>query len=141
MGMQTLFGAVEHFNRAAFVRKLQSPRFLAPILHIIVFATMYIAGWTPDGFDIRGAVAGGAFLALFFFDFPISIYGVGLMWDEGQTNTSFTIGMIIWAVVGTLWWFLLGLSIEAWVRRLSRKSAPGDLTPITAEGQRPMTND
>jgi hypothetical protein len=30
----------------------------------------------------------------------------------------------VWFVLGTMWWYFLGISIEAWIRRFSRKAGP-----------------
>lgn len=31
----------------------------------------------------------------------------------------------LWGVIGTIWWYFLGISIEAWTRRFSKKTQIG----------------
>lgn len=38
----------------------------------------------------------------------------------GRAQTAFA--FIVWAVLGTIWWYFLGISIEAWIWRFSRKA-------------------
>ena len=58
-------------------------------------------------------------------DLPISILasfltlGIGLgVVGRAQIAFAFT----VWFVLGTIWWYFLGISIEAWIRRFSRKA-------------------
>ena len=126
MAVQTLFGQVQRFERAEFQRQLKRPRFFAPILHLTLFAVMIVAALKPDAFDVRGGLAGFAFWTLCLIDFPISIFGFGMMWSAGEAERSLAPALIIWAVLGTVWWFLLGLSTEAWMRRFRRKSVASE---------------
>jgi hypothetical protein len=44
--------------------------------------------------------------------------GIGLgVVGRGQVAFAF----VVWAVLGTIWWYFLGISIEAWIRRFSKK--------------------
>src|SRR4051812_13111903 len=124
MGVQTLFGPVQRFSRLEFQRKLKRPRFVAAILHLILFATMVLAASKPDAFDVRGTVAGFTFWTLCLVDIPVSILVFGILWGAAEADSSASLRYLIlflWGIVGTLWWFLLGLSIEAWIRRFRRK--------------------
>ena len=84
---------------------------------------MVLAASKPAAFDIRGPIAGSVFFGLFFLDFPISVVAFSMMWSaaEADLTASDAPYLIGWCVLGTFWWFLLGLSIEAWIRRLRRK--------------------
>jgi hypothetical protein len=59
-------------------------------------------------------------------DLPISVLasfmtlGIGFVAGIGRAQVAF--GFILWAVLGTIWWYFLGISIEAWIRRFSRKA-------------------
>src|SRR5882724_6927375 len=99
---------------------LNRPRVIARVLHLIVFAAMIVAASKPDGFDFRGSLAFSSFFGLFLLDFPISILGLSMMWGSAEAESSTHPGLILWAVLGTLWWFVLGISIEAWIRRFRR---------------------
>jgi hypothetical protein len=103
-------------TRARFNR----PRVIAPALHLIVFAVMVLASRKQDDWDFRGPVAFYTLFGLFFLDFPFSIIPMARLWDESET--SLVPALIFWGVVGTAWWFLLGVSIEVLIRRLRRKS-------------------
>jgi hypothetical protein len=57
--------------------------------------------------------------------FPISILasfltvGVGFgAADRAQIAFAFA----VWFVLGTIWWYFLGVSIEAWIRRFSKQA-------------------
>jgi hypothetical protein len=104
-------------------RKLNRPRIIAPVLHLIVFCVMILASSKPDGLDFRGSVAFFSFFGLFLLDFSISILGLSMMWGAADAEASTRPALILWAVLGTLWWFLLGMSIEAWIRRFRKPEA------------------
>lgn len=108
---------------------MKRPRFIAPTLHLIVFLIMVAAASKPNAFDVRGPIAGFAFWTLCLFDIPISIFAFGMMWGAAEADSSSSLPgliLVLWAVLGTLWWFLLGLSIEAWIRRLRRSPQPSE---------------
>lgn len=57
-------------------------------------------------------------------DLPVSVLasfltlGIGLgVVEGGQVAFAF----VVWAILGTIWWYFLGISIEAWIRRFSKK--------------------
>ena len=62
-------------------------------------------------------------------DLPVSVLasfmtsGIGFVAGVGRTQIAF--GFISWAVLGTIWWYFLGISIEVWIRRFSRKAETG----------------
>jgi hypothetical protein len=61
---------------------------------------------------------------LWFVDIPISIL-TSLFW----LSSTLTMHGTAWAwaflgIFGTIWWYFLGLSIEAWIRRLSGREGP-----------------
>jgi hypothetical protein len=49
--------------------------------------------------------------------------GIGFVAGIGRAQVVF--GFILWAVLGTIWWYFLGISIEAWIRRFSRNGERG----------------
>ena len=59
-------------------------------------------------------------------DLPISVLasfmtlGIGFVAGIGRAQVAF--GFILWAVLGTIWWYFLGISIEVWIRRFSRNA-------------------
>jgi len=46
--------------------------------------------------------------------------GIGVV---GRAQIGFA--FILWAVLGTIWWYFLGISIEVWIRRFSRNAERG----------------
>ena len=126
MAVQTLFGQVPRFNRAEFQRKLKRPRFVAPILHIILFATMVLAASKPNAFDVRGPIAAISFFTLLGVDFPLSFVAFSMMWSSAEADITASDApyLVGWFVLGTLWWFLLGLAIEAFLGRTKAMQDP-----------------
>jgi hypothetical protein len=100
-------------------------RITAPAVHVCLFVVAY-GYWLL--FE-RGAHHNNARLDLisivWIMDLPIAILasfltlGIGLgVVGRAQTAFAFT----VWFVLGTIWWYFLGISIEAWIRRFSRKA-------------------
>jgi hypothetical protein len=99
-------------------------RITAPAVHACLFVVAY-ACWLlfeshahhPGRLDLITIV--------WIADLPISVLasfmtlGIGLG-VVGRAQTAFA--FIVWAVLGTIWWYFLGISIEAWIRRFSRKA-------------------
>jgi hypothetical protein len=103
------------------IATLNRPRFIAPVIHSIGFAVMVLAASRPDGADLRGGVAFFSFAALWLLDFPFSLIPFGMLWSAAEAEQSLVHGLVLWAILGSAWWFFLGMSIEAWVKRLRRK--------------------
>jgi|ERR1700745_2424489 hypothetical protein len=96
-------------------------RILAPVLHCSLFTIVSILHWMsgqPAFKQFRRAADLFAFV-LWVADIPISIVS-SLFWLSSTLSLHGTAWA--WAflgVFGTIWWYFLGLSIEAWIRRLS----------------------
>jgi hypothetical protein len=56
------------------------------------------------------------FAILMVADIPISLVCFGLVFS-GRT----LLGLFAWAILGTLWWYLLGLGVEKLIRRFSTR--------------------
>ncbi len=102
--------------------RIPRARITAPALHACLFVIAY-AYWLLfernvhrlDRIDLLGI--------LWIADLPISAFvslvnlGVGAgMAGHAQIG----LGFISWGVLGTIWWYFLGISIEAWIRRYSK---------------------
>jgi len=90
------------------------------------------------GFDqpLLNGPAALPFGILFLADLPFSAFAFGVMFTSESNGP---IAFALWGVVGTIWWHLLGRSIDAWIRRSRGKSAepgtsaePSDLNPPAA---------
>lgn len=57
-------------------------------------------------------------LVLWFADIPFSLVAWSILFFSSQYAV---LTWIAWGVTGTIWWYLLGISIEAWQKRLTRK--------------------
>src|ERR1700686_743041 len=108
--------------------RIPRARITAPAVHACLFAGGY-AYWLlfersahhPGRLDL-GAI-------LWIADLPASVLasfmtlGIGFVAGIGGAQAAF--GFILWAVLGTIWWYFLGISIEVWIRRFSRKAETG----------------
>jgi hypothetical protein len=90
-------------------------RYIAPAIHAFLFLGMWIslAGPNPGFAD---GLSGLDLVVLMIVDLPFSIVAFGYMFQGYGA-----IAVIAWGIAGTLWWTLLGLGIDALVRRSRRK--------------------
>jgi len=105
--------------------RIPRARITAPALHAFLFVVAY-AYWLlfekgahhyNDKLDLITIV--------WILDLPISALaslmtlGVGI----GVVGPAqIAIAFIVWIVLGTIWWYFLGISIDAWIRRFSKKA-------------------
>src|SRR5258705_13305758 len=91
-------------------------RITAPAVHACLFALAYTL-WllfekgthSPARFDL--------FAVLWIADVPISVLVSIITLGTGHYSGS----LLFCGVLGTGWWYVLGISIEAWIKRFSRK--------------------
>lgn len=100
-------------------------RITAPAVHACLFVVAY-AYWllfernthSPGRLDLASI--------LWIADLPVSVLasfmtlGIGFVAGIGRAQVAFA--FILWAVLGTIWWYFLGIYIEVWIRRFSRKA-------------------
>lgn len=86
---------------------------LAPTLHILIFATAWLADLAQSQPLLVGVSRWG-FGVLFVADFPISLVAFSWLWDGRRVEA-----LSFWAILGTAWWYLLGLWILR--RRASKR--------------------
>jgi len=87
-------------------RNMTRFRWIAAGLHATLFAiTGIIASVQPQ--PLRDGPARWGFAVLSIADFPISVIAFSMMWDKRLLP-----GLSIWAVIGTLEWYLLGMLLE-----------------------------
>ncbi|MGH9714861.1 MAG: hypothetical protein ACRD5M_16325 [Candidatus Acidiferrales bacterium] len=100
------------------MRKLPRARITAPAVHAFLFALAY-AFWllfekgthSPGRFDLLAV--------LWLADLPISVLASSItLGSPHYAGFAFA----VWGVFGTIWWYFLGISIEAWVKRFSGKA-------------------
>jgi len=96
--------------------RIPQARITAPVLQPCLFQLSYTF-WlffekgthSPARFDL--------FAVLWIADVPISVL-VSII-TLGTRHYS-GVAFVLWGVLGTGWWYVLGISIEAWVKRFSR---------------------
>lgn len=105
--------------------RIPRARITAPAVHACLFVVAY-AYWLL--FE-RGAHHPGRFdliTIIWIADLPVSVLasyltlGIGVS-VVGRAQVAFA--FILWGVLGTAWWFFLGISIETWIRRFSSSKA------------------
>jgi hypothetical protein len=105
------------------MRKLLRARVIAPFLHALLFAIAFPLAQAST--NNLGPAKWPLFI-LWLADLPFSI--IAQLWslsasDALRTRTeSAWIPWALWGVTGTVWWFFLGISIEAWIKRFSKKT-------------------
>src|SRR5262245_21646724 len=90
-------------------------RYYAPLLHGILFAATWLLYWIFPQPLLNGP-ARWPFMVLWVADMPISIVCFGFLF-MGKVAPA----LVAWGVLGTLWWYLLGLGIEKMTSRWSRR--------------------
>jgi hypothetical protein len=105
------------------MRKLLRVRVIAPVLHALLFAIAFPLA------QVSTSALGPARLPLFILwlaDLPFSIiaqvFGLGASQALCPRLEFAWIPWALWGVTGTIWWYFLGISIEAWIRRFSKKT-------------------
>jgi hypothetical protein len=93
---------------------------IAPAAHASLFVVASLLMWISDQ-RILGGPALVPFVILFVADAPFSTIAFGEMLTSAKHAWP---AWVLWGVLGTVWWYLLGLSIEAWIRRFSGRRTP-----------------
>jgi hypothetical protein len=99
------------------MRKPVQAKYIAPAIHALLFLAMWGLYWVSTQPLMDGPSA-LPFFILFIADLPISIVAFGVMFTSTANGT---LAAVCWGVLGTLWWFLIGLAIDARIRRFREK--------------------
>lgn len=107
--------------------RIPRARITAPVVH----ACLFVVAYSYYLFFERNAHHPGSLdlmTIVWIADLPISVLasfmtlGIGLgVVGAGRVAFAF----VVWAVLGTIWWYFLGISIEAWIRRFSKPKNVG----------------
>ena len=99
--------------------RTQKGRITASTIHALLFGLTSVVFLISDRpiLDGPGAIP---FVVLLVADIPISIVVFSEMFFSAKYGW---FAFAAWGVLGTIWWYFLGMSIEAWIRRFSKKSA------------------
>jgi len=105
------------------MQKLLRVRVIAPVLHALLFAIAFPLA------QFSSSSLGPAKFPLFILwlaDLPFSIIAQILSLSASQALRprieSAWLPWVVWGVTGTIWWYFLGISIEAWIKRFSKKT-------------------
>jgi hypothetical protein len=103
--------------------RIPRARITAPAVHACLFVVAYTY-WLLFEKSTHGNSRLDLMAIVWIVDLPISVLasfltlGIGLsVVGRAQIAFAFT----VWFVLGTIWWYFLGISIEAWIRRFSKK--------------------
>jgi hypothetical protein len=91
-------------------------RYILPLLHATLFVLACLLYLSLDEGLLDGK-NGLFFGVLWFADVPISVFCFGLLW-AGPT----ALGLVLWGVLGTLWWVLIGWLMGTIVAAHSRRT-------------------
>jgi hypothetical protein len=96
---------------------LPRERLFAPMLHGFVFILTWVLFWLQPQPLLDGP-SRWPFALVFVADLPFSAIAFGVMFSS---ESRFPYAVAAWGIVGTIWWYWLGRSIEAWVRRFRNR--------------------
>jgi hypothetical protein len=88
-------------------------RVIAPSAHVVLFLLTWLLGSIQAEPLLDGPARLPCYL-LFFGDFPFSAVAAGVVFSSSQ-NAPYAIAGL--GILGTLWWYVLGETIETWRRR------------------------
>ena len=100
------------------VQKPAQAKYIAPAIHAFLFLAMWLLYWACAQPLMDGPSA-LPFFILFIADLPKSIFAFGVMFTSSINGTLAAVG---WGILGTFWWFLIGLSIDARARKKHGKT-------------------
>lgn len=89
----------------------------ASFLHALLFALSSVLILISDKPILNGP-AGIPIVILFVADIPISLVASGRLYFHDEHAK---LVWVAWGASGTIWWYLLGISIEAWIKRFKKK--------------------
>jgi hypothetical protein len=99
------------------MRKPAQAKYIAPAIHALLFVAMWVLYWAC-GQPLMDGPSALPFFILFLADLPISAFAFGVMFTSSANGA---LAAVCWGVLGTFWWFLLGLAIDARVRGSRKK--------------------
>jgi len=100
------------------VFKLPRARIAAPVLHASLFAIASLLILFSNHALLDGP-AGVPVTILWIADIPISLIAFARLFNSSEYAK---LTWVVWGVIGTAWWYFLGISIEAWINRLSKRT-------------------
>jgi Tol biopolymer transport system component len=103
------------------MRKTLRVKYIAAEVHALLFISMCVLYFVFSQPLMNGPSA-FLFVILFIVDLPISMIAFGVMFTSSQMGP---VAAVLWGVLGTLWWFAIGIAIDARIRSYREKRAAG----------------
>jgi hypothetical protein len=91
---------------------------IAPVLHALLFGIASLLLLFSDAPVLDGP-ARFPIIILWTVDIPISLIASARLFFHDEYAK---LVWALWGFMGTLWWYFLGISIEDWIKRLSKKA-------------------
>ncbi len=113
------------------MRKTLRLKYVAAEVHALLFIFMWVLSFVFSQ-PLMDGPAGFLFLILFIADLPISFIAFAVMFTSSEMGST---AAVLWGILGTLWWFAIGIAIEARIRSHRENRARTGLFPATAAAE------
>jgi Tol biopolymer transport system component len=123
------------------MRKPMQAKYLAPLIHALLYLVMWGLYWV-FALPMANGPSALPFFVLFIADLPISFIAFGVMFTSVKYGL---VAAIAWGVFGTLWWYVIGRSIDARIRNFRKTDyriiKPSARTGDSVDGLTPESSD
>jgi Tol biopolymer transport system component len=104
-----------------FMRETLRVKYIAAEIHALLFVSMWVlyAGFSQP---LGNGPSNLPFVILLIADLPISLIAFGVMFTSAEMGP---VAAVLWGVLGTLWWFAIGIAIDARIRGYRENRATG----------------
>jgi WD40-like Beta Propeller Repeat len=110
------------------VRKTLRIKYLAAEIHALLFIAMWLL-YSIFSQPLMNGPSAVPFIVLFIADLPISMIAFGVMFTSIKMGP---VAAVAWGVLGTLWWFAIGIAIDRRIRSYrENRAGPTKLFPAT----------
>jgi len=96
------------------MRKTLRAKYIAPEIHALLFISMWVLYSVFSPQPLLNGPSALPFAILFVADLPLSLVAFGVMFSSDEKGM---VAAVLWGVLGTLWWFLIGFAIDARSRK------------------------
>jgi Tol biopolymer transport system component len=103
------------------MRKTLRVKYIAAEVHALLFISMWVL-YSVFSQPLMNGPSAFPFVILFIADLPISMIAFGVMFTSSEMGP---VAAALWGVLGTLWWFAIGIAIDARIRSYREKRATG----------------
>jgi WD40-like Beta Propeller Repeat len=112
------------------VRKTLRVKYLAAEIHALLFISMWLL-YSIFSQPLMNGPSAVPFIVLFIADLPISVIAFAVMFTSIKMGP---VAALAWGVLGTLWWFAIGIAINRRIRSYrENRAGPTKLFPATTD--------